>query len=190
VATQPVSHVSAEEYLRLEREADVKHEYVNGQIVAMGGGSPRHSLVTANVLTELNVRLRDTPYAVHTADLRVWVREDRLITYPDVTVLCGPPEYFDERRDTVVNPMVIVEVLSPTTRAFDRGEKAYLYRQVPSVREYLLVDPDSTNVEHYRRAGGEWILKSYTDVSEVIPLESIGIELPAAAIYRRVELYQ
>jgi Uma2 family endonuclease len=190
VATQPVSHVTAEEYLRLDREADTKHEYIDGQIVAMAGGSPRHSLVTANISYQLNLRLPDGPCAVHSPDLRVCVRADRLLTYPDVTVVCGPPEYFDERRDTIVNPTILVEVLSPSTRGFDRGEKAFLYRQVPSVCEYLLVDPDSTHVEHYRRAGGEWVLKSYANVSETIALGSVGVELPVATIYHRIELYQ
>ena len=188
MATQPLTQITPEGYLRLDRESDTKHEYIDGQILAMAGGSPRHALVTANVSGTLHIRLRGTGWFVHSPDLRVCVRRERLITYPDVAVVCGTPEFLDDRRDTILNPVVLVEVLSPSTSGFDRGLKGYLYRNVASLREYLLVEPDTTGVEHYRRADGEWI-RNYTDRGEAIRLDLLGVELPLEEIYYGVEMY-
>src|SRR5712691_6881897 len=126
MSSQPVTHVGPEEYLKRERATETKHEYIDGQIVAMAGGSPAHTLITANVARELGNLLSGSRCLVFSSDLRVTVRWDRLITYPDVTVVCRAPQYADEKRDTVVDPTFIVEVLSPTNKTFDRGEKGRL----------------------------------------------------------------
>lgn len=128
-------HVSPEEYLERERLAAEKSEYIGGEIVLMAGGSPRHALMTMKAARAIGMQLPDG-CEVFSPDLRVSIRWGALITYPDVTVLCGDPEYTDERRDTVTNPALIVEILSPSTKTYDRGERARLVRMVPSLREF------------------------------------------------------
>ena len=139
MSTALITHLTPEQYLELDRASDVKNEYWYGEMYAMAGGMPPHSFVINNVQYALTGRLLGKGCHVFNADLRVSVRWDTLITYPDATVVCGPPKYVDDRRDTVVNPTLVLEVLSPSTAAKDRGDKAFLYRQVSSMREILLV---------------------------------------------------
>lgn len=188
MATQPLTRVTPDEYLRFEREAETKHEFIDGDIVSMAGGSERHALVSANAITTLGSRLAGSGCRVYTSDLRVCVR-DRLFAYPDVTVVCGPRAFTDERRDTITNPTVLVEVLSPSTRNYDRGEKGFLYRSLRSLREYLIIDPDTITIEHYRRASGdEWLLTPITDAAATMRLESLGCDVPVSDIYRGADL--
>src|SRR5579884_1869863 len=139
MASQPISRLTPEEYLALDRASDVKHEYWCGEVYAMAGGSPAHSFVINNIQTALTIAVRDRDCGVFNADLRVCVDASQLWTYPDITVVCGGPKYTDARRDTISNPVLVVEVLSPSTARFDRGEKVRLYAKCPSVRGILLV---------------------------------------------------
>lgn len=188
--TAPITRITPEQYLERERAADSKHEYWNGEVYAMAGGSPAHSLVIGNVTIALGILLRGKKCYVFNSDLRVSVRWETLIAYPDVTVVCGPPEYADERLDTVTNPVLIVEVLSPTTAINDRGDKAFLYRQVSSMREILLVEPKPVLIEHYwKLPNGHWELETVTEPAATLKLTSLDCELPVAEIYRDIEIF-
>jgi len=187
MSSQPVTRVTPEEYLERERAAESKSEYIFGEIVAMARGMPRHSLIVNNIQFSLTGRLLPKGCLVFNADLRVSVRWGDLITYPDVTVLCGRPEYVDEKQDTLTNPALVVEVLSESTKTFDRGEKSRLYRMVPSLQEYLLIDQTPVDVEHWRRLpNGNWELATIREESAILHL-SIGCELPVAEVYRNIE---
>jgi Uma2 family endonuclease len=190
MSTAPITHLTPEQYLELERAAETKHEYWNGEMYAMAGGSPAHSFVISNVNIALGNLARGKNCHVFNADLRVSVRWETLITYPDITVVCGPPEYADERRDTVTNPVLIVEVLSPSTAKSDRGEKAFLYRQVASMREILLVEPAPVHIEHYwKLPNGHWELETVTEPAAILKLASLDSELSATDIYRDIEIF-
>ncbi|HLJ46532.1 MAG TPA: Uma2 family endonuclease [Bryobacteraceae bacterium] len=187
MSSQPVTRVSPEEYLELERAAETKHEWIEGEIVAMAGGSLAHALITGNLCRELGSRLLGR-CLVFSPDARVCVDWQRMITYPDVTVLCGSPQYVDEKHDTITNPTLIAEVLSPSTQIFDRGQKSWLYRQLPSLSEYLLVSQEAVNVERYSRLpDGDWKIETVRDIEGVIKLASLGCELPLRLIYHGVD---
>ena len=188
MSSHALNYISPEEYLERERAADTKHEYVHGEMVAMAGGSPRHAMVIANVTGALWTRLQAGGCTAFSSDLRIAVRWGELIAYPDVSVVCGDLQYVDDRRDTVTNPRVIVEVLSPSTKNFDRGEKSRLFRLMPSIAEFLLIEQEPVEIEHYRKQpNGDWLLTTIRDRDAMIRLESLGCELPVADIYRGVE---
>ena len=188
MSSQPVPRTTPQEYLERERVAEIKSEYIFGEIVAMAGGSPLHSLIVSNVQVALGSRLQQKSCAVFNSDLRVAVRWGDLITYPDVTALCGRPEYTDDKQDTLTNPTLVVEVLSGSTKSFDRGEKSRLYRMLPSLQEYLLVDQTPVEIEHWRRLpNGNWEVATIREQDAMLRL-SIGCELPVAEVYRNIEL--
>ncbi|MCC6391486.1 MAG: Uma2 family endonuclease [Bryobacterales bacterium] len=190
MSTMPHPKFTQAEYLELERAAERRSEFIDGEIVMMAGGSLRHSLVINNLQTALSRRLENSPCDVFNADLRVCIRWGKLITYPDITVLCGPPEFIDNRKDTLTNPTFLVEVLSPSTKDFDRGEKSLQYRRLPSLREYLLVDPASVNIEHYKRLpNGNWEVSEIRGADSAITLACLGCEIPVTEIYRNAEKY-
>jgi Uma2 family endonuclease len=186
MSTLPVTHLTPEEYLAIERVSETKHEYWYGEMLAMAGGSPPHSLVINNIQAALSNILEEKDCLVFNADLRVSVRWETLITYPGATVVCGEPKYADEHRDTVTNPILIAEVLSPSTAVKDRGTKAFLYRQVPSMCEILLVEPSPVHIEHYwKLPNGHWELETVADSSAILKFPSLQCELPVAKIYRK-----
>jgi Uma2 family endonuclease len=176
-----------EEYLALERTAEYKNEYVNGRIYAMTGASREHNLIAGNVFGELRTRLRGRACEVYMGDMRVRVSPTGLYTYPDVVALCGEPRFEDSHVDTLLNPTVIVEVLSPSTEAYDRGEKFAHYRRLETLSEYVLVAQDKMRVEHYRRDGEHWVLTEISDPEGVLSLLAVGCEIPLREIYERVE---
>lgn len=187
----PQTRITPEEYLTLERAAPdhPKHEFLNGETFAMGGGSPRHVLITANTVRLLSQALDNRPCLVFSADLRLRVSPTGLYTYPDVMVICGPLETTDDRKDTVTNPVLIVEVLSPSTEDWDRGGKFAHYRTLPSLRDYLLVAQNPTHVELFsRQADGRWILWESDDPAAEVALDSLGLKLPVASLCAKVEL--
>jgi len=176
---------TASEYLSLERASmDIKHEYIQGRIVAMAGASRAHNLITSNLTWLFVDQLKGTPCETYSSDMRV--RTASTYTYPDVVVVCGEPEFEDREVDTLLNPTVIVEVLSPSTEAWDRGDKFFHYRALHSLKDYLLVAQDKMRVEHYTRGAGEWTLHDATGPEEKIRVESIGCELGVSEVYRRV----
>jgi Uma2 family endonuclease len=182
----PIDHYAPEEYLALERAAEFKSEYIDGEIVAMTGGSRAHSLIAGNVLGELRSALREQPCEVHGSDLRVTVEVAALYTYPDVTVICGEPVFEDEAEDTVMNPVVIVEVLSPSTEAYDRGKKFARFRLLPSLRAYILVSQDQPRVEWYTLGEDGWLLHEANGLDGTIQLTALNATLALAEIYAKV----
>ena len=177
--------IAPEQYLEGEREATHKHEFWYGGVFAMAGGTLAHSLVIANVQGELRNLLRDKPCLVLNSDLRVAVSWNELIKYPDATVVCGTPQYTDREADTLTNPTCVIEVLSPSTARTDRGDKAFLYRRVASMREILLVEPRQTWIEHQTKLpDGRREIETITDPAAVIRLPNLDVELPVAEIYR------
>jgi Uma2 family endonuclease len=177
---------SFDDYLALEEVAGVKHEFLDGQVWAMAGGSPDHAAIAGNVTTLLNVQLRHQRCRVFTSDLRVRVQATGLATYPDVTVVCGRlvRDLEDRTGHTVVNPRVVVEVLSPSTEDYDRGEKLTHYQRAPSIQEVVLIAHDRREVDVWRReAAGGWSHHVTRDAGAA-RLESIGCELPVTEVYR------
>ena len=176
-----------EEYLVFERAAAKKHEFIDGEIVAMAGASRRHNLIGVNVAGELRFRLRGKNCEVYANDMRVRMRKNRY-GYPDVIVVCGEPEFADKEFDVLLNPFVVAEVLSKSTRFRDKTEKLTAYQKMESVRECLLIEQDEPRVEHYiKQTPKQWLLRIYEDLSETILLESISCELPLTEIYAQIK---
>jgi Uma2 family endonuclease len=188
---QSTRRFTPEEYLRAERDSQQKHEYYHGEVFAMAEGTPDHSLAIANVTRELGNRLKGGPCRVYESNLRVRIPRTTLYTYPDVTFICGERQFdpLDANKETVLNPAVVVEVLSPTTESWDRGGKFQNYREVDSLREYVLVSWDKALVETFlRQSDGTWVMNPTAGRDAIAPLKSLGIELPLAEIYDGVEL--
>lgn len=180
--------LTEEEYIARERAVPTKSEFLRGEIFAMAGAKPRHNLVAANVIGALRSLLRDRPCLVLTSDQRVYVAASGLFTYLDVVVVCDGPRFHPKHDDTLVNPTVIVEVLSSSTEAYDRGAKFALYRAIESLREYVLVTPDATSVEHYaRQTDGSWRLTTWGTAGESVPLDALGVAMPLAEVYAKVD---
>jgi len=187
VASSPITKVTAEEYLALDRAAEFRSEFIDGEIIAMSGGSMRHSRLKMNLSGEIHAALLGTSCQAFNSDLRVRV-SSRMFTYPDLTIVCGKPMAADERQDILLNPTVIIEVLSPSTEAYDRGVKFQNYRTIETLRDYILVAQDRISIDHYTRGlPHTWTLREYQAASEMLLIESVGVSLPLAAIYNRVE---
>ncbi|MBF0552302.1 MAG: Uma2 family endonuclease [Deltaproteobacteria bacterium] len=176
-----------EQYLAQEREAVQKSEYVNGHILAMAGAGRRHNQITFNLAGELRAQLKGRPCVAYVNDMRVKVSDTGLYTYPDLAALCGEPGFEDNQMDTLVNPTVIVEVLSDSTEAYDRGAKFAHYRRLPSLTEYVLIAQDKVCVEHYVRQGKQWLLSEVDGLDGIIQLDSIGCSLSLQEVYDKVE---
>ena len=187
MSAQAQPRLTPEQYLAEERAAEFRHEYYNGHIYAMSGGSFQHFQIIGNITAELHARLKKRPCAVGSSDLRLRVSPDGLYTYPDVLVICGDPKFADDRRDTLLNPALIVEVLSPSTEAYDRGFKSAQYRTVESLEEYALVSQAEPRVEVFRRqSGGHWLLSEAVGLEAVCHFESLDCAVPLAEIYSKV----
>ncbi len=181
--------LTEQEYLARERQAETKSEYLAGQVFALAGATERHILITGNVFAALHAQLRSRPCRVYSNDMRTKVGPARFYTYPDIVVVCGEPQFEDARRDTLLNPILIMEVLSPSTEGYDRGKKFELYRKLDTFVEYLLVAQDRHFLElHSRRPDGTWLMHETTNLDDVLQLESIGCRLPVRDVYERVEL--
>jgi Uma2 family endonuclease len=175
-----------EEYLAWERLQPEKHEFHDGEVFDMAGASFEHNGIVANVITELNVALRQRPCRVSASDLRIKIPATGLYTYPDASVVCGRPEFEDSKLDTLLNPLVLVEVLSPTTEDYDRGTKFTNYRGIASFRDYVLVSTDKVLVEyHARQEDGSWVLREFRAGAR-FKLESAGCELAVDELYWKV----
>jgi Uma2 family endonuclease len=187
MSVQPKPYFTPAEYLAIERSATERSEYVDGEIVAMSGASREHSLIASNTIRELSLQLKRRPCEVHANDLRVFIPAAHLYTYPDVLAFCGEARFEDTLCDTLLNPTVIIEVLSPSTEAYDRGKKFELYRSIPSFREYLLVAQDEPRVEQFTlQAEGRWIFTATAGLDGTVTLSSIACELAMTEIYDKV----
>ena len=201
MSTRPKTRLTPQEYLSIERAAETKSEYFNGEMFpiraegkphdtfAMVGASRRHNLIAGNVFGELREQLKNSPCEAYTNDMRVKVAAAGLYTYPDVVVACGEPAFEDEHFDTLVNPVLIVEVLSPSTAAYDRVKKFGYYRTIESLSEYLLIAQEEYRVEQYiRQADGRWLLSDIRSLEAEFELPSVGCTLRLADLYARVTL--
>jgi Uma2 family endonuclease len=181
-------YYSPEEYLRMEEHAEYKSEYIFGEIYAMVGGTGEHSSISSNVISELGVLLRGKPCRVYNSDLRIMAMEHGIYSYADALVICGEPDYVLGRRDTITNPILIVEVLSPSTENYDRGKKFEIYRSIPTLQSYLLVDQSRIYVEHHRKvANNNWLMESYTDINQYVPIPAIDVTIAIANLYDKIE---
>ena len=176
-----------EEYLEIERAAEFKSEYIDGEMFAMSGASYRHAMIVMSVGAQLYAQLRGHPCSVATNDLRVATDPHRHYTYPDVIVACDSPQFVDDQLDTLTNPKVIIEVLSDSTENYDRGAKFERYRGVATLVEYVLIAQDRVHLELYsRQADGSWRLREYGSPAGEVELASIGCRLNVAEIYEKV----
>ncbi len=180
------THYTAEEYLTLERSASSKSEFHDGQIFAMTGASRKHNLVSGNIYRELSLQLKSRPCEAYINDMRVKAAEARSYHYPDIVVVCGTPAFEDAQVDTLLNPTLLIEVLSPSTEAYDRGGKFAHYRKIPTLCEYLLVTQDQPSIERYVREGDVWILTEAVGLEASVPLESIECVLSLREVYDKV----
>ncbi len=189
MSTHPQKRIPPEEYLALERKSSLKSEYFNGEVFAMGGASPSHALIVTNIVSELRGQLKKRPCVVYSTDLRVKVAPTGLYTYPDVVVVCGKALFDDDQKDTLLNPALIVEVLSESTKDYDRGGKFEHYRTVESFKEYVLVAQDKHHVEHFvRQPDRRWLLSETNRIEDTLDLTSIGCRLALAEVYDKVEM--
>jgi Uma2 family endonuclease len=187
MSTQLDNDVTAEEYLALERLAEYKSEYFDGVVYAMSGASLSHNKIVANVIIELGQQLRGRPCSVLPSDMKVRMPDSRKFFYPDVSVVCGEPEFHDERSDVLLNPVLIIEVLSESTAAFDRGDKFQAYQQMESLKEYLLISQDKSVVEQYVRQTREvWSYTATVGQESSLYLPSIECTLRLEAVYDKV----
>ncbi len=188
MATSALPFLTEEQYLKLERESELRHEYLHGEMFAMSGGTNEHSLVSIDLTTEFNIRLRGTPCRTHGSDMRIRVAATRFNAYPDISVVCGPPQYLDETRDCILNPILLGEVLSKSSRNYDRGEKFRQYQQIPTLRTYLLVEQSEMLVEIYVRTGPDsWNYSVIHGPDGILQIERPALEIPLSAIYQGVE---
>ena len=180
------TYLTPEEYLTWERKQPFKNEYHNGQIIAMSGASRSHNRITVDITIQLGNQLMDSDCEVFASEMRVRTSPTVSYFYPDVIVVCGEPRFEDDTFDTLLNPILVIEVLSPSTAAFDRGEKFEHYKQLASLQAYLLISQDSVRVEHYFLQGTQWLHNTFQRLEDVLSLASIECEVPLRAIYRRV----
>ena len=179
-------YITPEEYLAAERRATVKSEYIHGEVLAMSGASRAHNIITVDITTELNIQLRKRGCEIYSGDMRVRTSPTGSYFYPDVVVVCDKPRFEDNVFDTLLNPILIVEVLSPSTETYDRGEKFALYQELTSLQEYILVSQDRIRVEHHRLTETQWVGKTFEAPEDVLKLNSIECELPLQDIYTRI----
>jgi Uma2 family endonuclease len=182
-------YLTATEYLAIERQAETRSEYLDGEMFTMAGGSREHNLIETNTVRELSLKLKHRPCEVYSNDQRVHIPATGLYTYPDVVVVCGEPHFDDDQFDTLLNPTLIIEVLSPNTEAYDRGKKFEHYRSIGSLSEYLLVSQAEPRIEQYlRQDEGRWIFTDVAGLDSRITLPSIQCELSLAEVYDKVKL--
>ncbi|WP_416670958.1 Uma2 family endonuclease [Egbenema bharatensis] len=183
---QPKPH-TAEEYLALEVESEIRHEYRNGEIIPMTGGTPEHNEITGNLIYLLKSVLRGQPYSIFVTDQRLWIPDLDLYTYPDVMVIQRPLELKPGRKDTVTNPVLIAEVLSDSTQGYDRGEKFAAYRTIPTFQEYLLIDQSKAHVEQFVwQSEHQWLFTEYKGLEAQIGLSSVPVEIGLKDLYEGV----
>ncbi len=176
------------EYLAQETQSSERHEYRHGEIVLMAGGTPNHNRITGNLFAYLNLALKRQPYDVFVTDQRLWIPKKQVYTYPDVMVIRQPLQLQEERNDVVLNPIMIAEVLSRSTRSYDKDEKFSAYRTIASFREYLLLDQFQMYAEHYTKTEDQaWLFREYEGADATLSFQSLDLTLPLADLYDKVE---
>ena len=188
MTSQPKTYLTPEEYLAMERQNDYKSEYIDGEVFAMTGASRRHNLITINLGREVSQQSKGQPCEAYSSEMRVRIPE-RGYMYPDVVIVCGEPRFEDGHLDTLLNPTVLIEVLSKSTESYDRGKKFYLYRTIESLAEYVLVAQDEYRVEQYtKQPDGPWTLAEHRSPEDVVELASVQCTLAPREVYEKVNL--
>ncbi|MBN3925089.1 Uma2 family endonuclease [Nostoc sp. NMS4] len=181
-------YYTPEEYLELEEAAEYKSEYINGQIIPMAHESVNHNLTAGNIATALNFAFKKLDYEVFSFQVRLWIANQKIYTYPDVMIVAGKLEYFNNRRDTILNPQVIVEVLSKSTKGYDREDKFQAYRTISTFQEYLLIDQTRIHVDQFSKTGKkQWTLREYDEEDEAIALVTVPFEISLQDLYNKVK---
>ena len=188
MSTLSKTFLTAEEYLEIERKAEYKSEYYQGEIFAMAGATEAHNLLVWNLIRELGQQLRSRPCHAYPSDMRVRVSPTGLYTYPDVVVVCGERQFLTEQKDTLLNPSLLVEVLSPSTEAYDLGRKFECYQSIESLGDYLVVATDRIHAGLFTRQADGWLLTSASRMEDSLDLQSVGCRLTLADLYEKVEL--
>ncbi|MFQ5730736.1 MAG: Uma2 family endonuclease [Planctomycetaceae bacterium] len=189
MTTATGTRVTPEEYLALERKAEFRNEYRNGEIVPMTGGTREHNLLETNLIAQLHQQLSSKDYEVYPGNMRIKVDETGLYTYPDVAVVRGEPQLEDDEFDTLLNPVVLFEILSKSTESYDRGDKFSQYRTVPTFVEYLLISQTRMRIERFtRQPDGPWLFQEYLKPDDVVPLDAIECRLSVGDVYHKVPL--
>lgn len=177
------------EYLEVEKEASEKHEYYRGELFAMSGAGPKHNIIFRNLFRELAFTLKGKPCQPYGSDQRVHIPENGLFTYPDISIICGNIDTSVEDDDSIIHPAVIIEILSPSTRDYDRGSKFKLYRAIPTLKEYIMVDSESISVETFRlNEDKTWQIEEYEQAGQSLYIRSLGFSIPLTEIYDGVNL--
>jgi Uma2 family endonuclease len=177
-----------EEYLEIERSGTEKHEYYQGEIFAMSGASFSHNDIFTNTFGELTSKLSESSCRPYSSDLRIHIPANTLYTYPDISIICGKKEATDDSFDTATNPTVIIEILSKSTRNYDRGNKFALYREIATLKEYILIDSESVSVEQFSKSDdGSWLLKEYKKLDLILTIQILNLSIPLAKLYKQVD---
>jgi Uma2 family endonuclease len=188
MSTLAKSYLTPEQYLEIERKAEYKSEYYQGEMFAMSGARRAHNLIAVNTVASLHRQLRGRPCEAYSTDMRVSVAANGLYTYPDIVIVCGEPQFVDDTFDTLLNPTVIIEVLSESTEAYDRGRKFDLYQSLESLSEYLLIDSQRVSAGLFtRQPSGHWLLTPRTRLEDSIDLQSVGCHLLLADVYEKID---
>ncbi len=185
----PKTIITAEEYLELERKADYKSEFYKGEMFGMAGATKEHNKIVASLIAEIGQFLKKKDCFIFPSDLRLHSYENGLYTYPDVTIVCGEEKYYDDKFDTLTNPMVLIEVLSASTEEYDRGTKFKLYRSIPSLQSYVMVSSTEYLAEVYTRNNDEWIFTSAKDKGGSIYISAIDYTIMLADIYAQIDKF-
>jgi Uma2 family endonuclease len=180
--------LTEQEYLAIERASPFRSEFINGRMIAMSGASRPHNLITLNLASEIHSQFKGRPCEVHASEMRVRVAANGTYVYPDIVALCGEAELLDETFDTLTNPQLVVEVLSPSTENYDRIEKFERVRQLETLVEYVFIAQNRVRVERYSRQGDDWILTTWEDLEDTLELNSVGCRVSLGDIYTRVRL--
>lgn len=179
---------SAQDYLELEESAEYKSEYYQGEIFAMAGSSFNHNQIAGNIYSQLRLRQEKHSCRVTIGDLKLWIEEIDFFTYPDLMIICDQPRFYPRRTDIILNPLVIIEVLSRSTEAYDRGKKFQFYRSIPTFQEYILIDQYSVHIDQfYQESKGKWMLRDYNDSKDILKFSKIDFEIPLEKIYALVD---
>ncbi|MDB9314802.1 Uma2 family endonuclease [Spirulina sp. CS-785/01] len=188
ISTLSQHQYTVDEYLTQETQSEERHEYLNGEITPMTGGTPNHNQINLNLAGSLNFALRRQPYQVFITDQRLWIPEPKIYTYPDVMVVRQPLELHTGRNDTITNPLMIAEVLSQSTRSYDKDRKFKAYRTIDSFQEYLLIDQYQAHVEHYTKTEEQaWLFREYDGLEATVSLQALEFTLQLADLYDKVE---
>ncbi|HEX5169474.1 MAG TPA: Uma2 family endonuclease [Cyclobacteriaceae bacterium] len=189
IALYGKTRFSIEEYLRFEKESQEKHEFFQGEIFAMSRASNRHNLIFSNLFTGIGIQLKGKSCKPFGSDMRIYVAENTLFTYPDISIICGDIVSAPMDEGTAAQPTVLIEILSPSTRNYDRGGKFKLYRDIPTLMEYILVDSEAIGVEVFRLNNrGHWVLEEYKSLTDTLPIPTLDVTLPLSDIYDGTKL--